>query len=134
MGYNVEISFNMLKGTNFSDLKSSIEDIANSYECENFYSIYEENGTIKIPRYHCVFVIHFIDENFDNFIKFLRIIKHSKKGFIESIYNNDIHKLLYASSYYLSQIGKEAAKNYKNFIKNKNFTTNEITLLKVFLK
>jgi hypothetical protein len=134
MGYNVEISVNVLKETNFSDFESSIEDIAKSYDCESFYSISEEDGTIKIPRYHCVFVIHFIDENFDNFIKFLRIIRHSKKGYIESIYNNDIHKLLYASSYYLNKIGKENSKKYKNFINNKNFTTQENTLLKVLIK
>jgi hypothetical protein len=29
---------------------------------------------------------------------------------------------------------KEASKKYKNFIKNKNFTTQENTLLKVLLK
>ena len=134
MGYNVEISVNMLKETNFSELESTIEDIANSYDCENFYLLSEEDGTIKIPRYHTVFVIHFIDENFDNFIKFLRIIRHSKKGYIESIYNSDIHKLLYASSYYLNKMDKEASKKYKNFIKNKNFTTQENTLLKVLIK
>jgi hypothetical protein len=104
MGYYVEISLNMLKETHFSEFENTIVDIANSYDCESIYLISEEDGTIKIPRYHCVFVIHFIDENFDNFIKFLRIIKHSKKGNIESIYDNDKHKLLYASSYYLSKI------------------------------
>jgi hypothetical protein len=132
MGYYVEISFNMLKETHFSEFENTIVDIANSYNCESIYLISEEDGTIKIPRYHCVFVIHFIDENFDNFIKFLRIIKHSKKGNIESIYDNDIHKLLYASSYYLSKINKEASNKYKNFIKNKNFTIQENTLLKIF--
>jgi hypothetical protein len=132
MGYYVEISLNMLKETHFSEFENTIVDIANSYNCESIYLISEEDGTIKIPRYHCVFVIHFIDENFDNFIKFLRIIKHSKKGNIESIYDNDINKLLYASSYYLSKINKEASNKYKNFIKNKNFTIQENTLLKIF--
>jgi hypothetical protein len=134
MGYNVEISVNMLKETHFSEFENTIEEIAQAYNCESFYSISEEDGTIKIPRYHSVFVINFLNENFDNFIKFLRIIRSSKKGYIECIYDQDINKLLYASSYHLNKMGKEATKNYKNFIKNNNFTAQEKTVLKILMK
>jgi len=134
MGYNVEISINMLKETNFSEIESTIEGIAQNYNCESIYMVSEEDGTNKIPRYHSVFIVHFIDENFENFIKFIRMIKSYKKGYIECIYDNDIRKLLYASSYYLNNIDKEASKKYRNYINNKEFTTNEFAVLKILTK
>ena len=130
MGYNVEISVNMLKETKFSEIEKTIQGIAEFYSCDNIYSLTEEDGTKKIPRYHCVYVINFVDENFDNLVKFLKFIKHYKSSYIECIYENDVYKLLYASSFYLKSIDKELSKKYKQFIKDKNFTPNETKLLR----
>jgi hypothetical protein len=130
MGYNVEISINILKETKFSEVDKTIQDIAEFYSCDNIYSLSEEDGTKKIPRYHCIYVISFIDDNFDNLIKFLKFIKKNKSSYIECIYENDIYKLLYASSFYLKSIDKELSKTYKQFIKDKNFTPNETKLLR----
>ena len=130
MGYNIEISVNILKETKFSEVEKSIKGIAEFYSCDNIYSLTEEDGTKKIPRYHCVYVIYFVDDNFDNLIKFLKFIKNFKSSYIECIYKNDICKLLYASSFYLKSIDKELSKKYKNFIKDKNFTQNENKLLR----
>ena len=130
MGYNVEISVNMLKETKFSEVEKTIQGIAEFYSCDNIYSLTEEDGTKKIPRYHCVYVINFVDENFDNLVKFLKFIKNHKSSYIECIYENDMYKLLYASSFYLKSIDKELSKKYKQFIKDKNFTPNETKLLR----
>lgn len=130
MGYNIEISVNMLKETKFSEVEKTIQTIAEFYCCENIYSLTEENGTIKIPRYHCIYVINFLDENLDNLVKFLKIIKKHKLSYIECIYECDVYKLLYASSFYLQTIDKELSKKYKTFINEKNFTPNETKLLK----
>jgi hypothetical protein len=130
MGYNVEISVNMLKETKFSEVEKTIQGIAEFYSCDNIYSLTEEDGTKKIPIYHCVYVINFVDENFDNLVKFLKFIKHYKSSYIECIYENDVYKLLYASSFYLKSIDKELSKKYKQFIKDKNFTPNETKLLR----
>lgn len=130
MGYNIEVSVNMLKETKFSEVEKTIKDMAEFYSCDNIYSLTEEDGTKKIPRYHCVYVINFMDDNFENFIKFLKFIKKYKSSYIECVYDNDIYKLLYASSFYLKSIDKELSKKYKNFIKDKKFTPNENKLLK----
>jgi hypothetical protein len=134
MGYNVEISINMLKETKFSEFESTIQELAELYKCDSIYSINEEDGTKKIPRYHCIFVIIFLNENLDNFIKFLKCIRNYRSSYIECIYDNNLYKLLYASSYYLKNIDKEASNNYKKFINEKKFTPNETLLLKEFIK
>jgi hypothetical protein len=67
-------------------------------------------------------------------IKFIKIIKSQKKGYIECIYNDLIFKLLYASSYYLKNINKDLSNNYKKFINLKQFTEDESKLLKQLIK
>ena len=130
MGYNIEISVNMLKETKFSEVENTIQYMAEFYNCDNIYSFTEEDGTKKIPRYHCIYVINFVDDNFDNLIKFLQFIKKHKSSYIECVYANDVFKLLYASSFYLNNADKELSKMYKQFIKDKNFTPNETKLLR----
>lgn len=134
MGYNIELSLNMLNVTNFSEIEKTIYYVAELYDCDNIYSFSEEDGTKKIPRYHCVYVIFFSENSFDNLIKFVTFIKnYKKKCYIECIYCDDIFKLLYASSYYLNNSNRELSKKYKNFIENKIFTPNESKLLKVLI-
>jgi hypothetical protein len=130
-GYNIEISINMIKETKYSEIESMIQYIAKSYDCDDIYCFTEEDGSRKIPRYHCIYSINFLDENFNNLIKFLKNIKQCKSTHIECIYNNNNnYKLLYASSYYLNNIDREVSKKYKQFIKDKQFTPNESILLK----
>lgn len=130
MGYNIEISVNMLKETKFSEVENTIQSVARSYNCDNIYTLTEEDGTLKIPRYHSIYVVNFLDDNIDNLIKFIKFIKKYKSGHIECVYNNDFYKLLYASSYHLKNINKELSKKYKEFIKDNNFTPIENKLLK----
>ena len=130
MGYNIEISVNMLKATKFSEIENTIDTVARSYNCDNIYTLSEEDGTLKIPRYHCIYVVNFLDNNIDDLIKFIKFIKNYKSSHIECVYNNDFYKLLYGSSYYLKNINKELSKKYKEFIKDKNFTPVENKLLK----
>jgi hypothetical protein len=136
MGYNVEISVNLLKDSNFSEIEKTIHNTAEIYECESIYSIAEEDGTKKIPRYHLLFVINFEYDKFEKFIKFLKIIKNYKKVCIESIFNNTFgkSKLIFASSYYLNNIDKDISAKYKKFINDKQYTPNEKILLNEFYK
>jgi|LakMenEpi03Aug12_release.lakeMendotaPanAssembly.Ray.scaffolds.fasta_scaffold1078030_1 hypothetical protein len=130
MVYNIEISVNLLKETKFLKIEKTINYIARSYSCDNMYLLTEEDGTTKIPRYHCIYVIIFVDENFDNLIKFIKCIKKNKSIYIECVYENDIYKLLYASSLYLKSLDKELSKKYTEFIKDNKFTPNETILLR----
>jgi hypothetical protein len=121
----------MLKETKFSELENSIENMAKLHDCESFYSLTEEDGTKKIPRFHYLFVIHFTDECLDSFLKFIRIVKNQKIGYIECIYTNNIFKLIYASSYYLTNmIDKDSSKKYRLFMTSKMFSPQEEKLLK----
>lgn len=130
MGYNIEISVNMLKESKFSEIEKTIEGIAEFYSCNNIYSLTDEDGTKKISRYHCVYVINFIDDNFENIINFIKFIKKYKSIYIECVYDNDVYKLLYAYAFYLNSVDKELSQKYKKFIKDKNFTPNENKLLR----
>ena len=47
MGYNIEISVNMLKETKFSEVENTIEDMAKFYSCDNIYSLTEEGWNKK---------------------------------------------------------------------------------------
>jgi len=136
MGYNIEISVNLRKHSKFSEIESIIQENAELFGSESIYSISEEDGASKIPRYHCIFIINFLDENIENFVKFIKIIKKNKLGYIECIYNNNIcnSKLVYASSYYLNNIDKEISIKYKKFINDKKYTINENKLIKEFIK
>lgn len=129
MGYNIDISINTLKLTNFSEMDNTIQHIAELYKCESIYSISEEDGTIKIPVHKHIYTVSFCDKEFDNLLKFIRYIKKYKNSFIETIYNTHINKLIYASSSYLNTINKDECLYYKKFIKEYNFTMNEIKLI-----
>ena len=60
-------------------------------------------------------------------------MKICKSLHIECIYYDDnIYKLMYASSYYLKNIDKDASKKYKKFIIDNIFTENELKLLSEF--
>ena len=45
MGYNIEISVNILKETKFSEVEKSIEGMEEFYSCNNIYSLTEEDVT-----------------------------------------------------------------------------------------
>jgi hypothetical protein len=134
MGYNIELSINMLNVTKFSEIENTIYDVAETYNCNNIYSLNEADGTLKIPRYHCVYVVTFSEDSFDDLIKFVKFIKKCKIScYIECIYNDNMFKLLYASSYYLNNSNRELSKKYKKFIENKIFTPSEYKLLTVLI-
>ena len=121
MRYNIEVSVNIIKETKISEIVQNIKDNAKLCECNQIYMLTEEDGTIKIPRYNIIYVILF--ENDNNIIKFIKNIKKYKSINIECIYDNNLNKLLYASSFYLMSIDKELSKQYKTFIKDRNFST-----------
>jgi hypothetical protein len=124
--YNIELSVNTIKETKFSEIEMTLKTMANYYNCDHFYSFTEEDGINKIPRYHSIYVIKFINTKFDNLINFIKYIKHTKSIYIECIYHT---KLIYASALYLKTIDKESAKKYKLFITNNTFTPNEQKLI-----
>jgi hypothetical protein len=133
MVYHLELSVNALKETKITEIEDTITEAAHYYKCSDLYYNSEEDGTKKIPQYQLIFVIYFLENNFDNFIQFVKFVKCYKPSVIECIYDNAMNKLLYASSYYLRQIDKSISKKYKQFMRNRLFTSNETKLLQEFM-
>ena len=99
----------------------------NNYECEDIYTISECDGACKIPRYSYVLFLSFSDEELDNFLQFIEMIKRQKNLYIECIYHDDCYvKLLYASSYYLKTIDKEFVTKYR---KPRSYSEEELLVL-----
>ena len=132
MGYNIEVSIDMLHHTNITEIKKVIADYAIDYDCNHYYYFYEMEGGCKIPRNHCIMVINFDDdtEHIFNCAAFLKIIKKIKKIFIECIYEDDVVcKLLYASRYYQTTMQKDNFIKYNKNKRERSLSDNEKLLL-----
>ena len=136
MGYNIEISINLLKHSNVNEIKREIIDFASDLECSYYYILYDYEERIKFPRNHMIIVINFANENDSNnclfnCAKFLCLIKKMKDLHIESIYEDDnvFCKLIYASSYYLKNVDKDKAIKYTEYKKERRYSHDEKVLL-----
>jgi len=111
MGYNIEISFNIIKHSSITEIQSYIKDLAEECRCNFIYYDYEYEPNAKYKREHCI-----ITANFDNLniIKFMKTIKKTEGLYIETIYDDFSHLILYASKYYQTQkMTKGCVKEYK---------------------
>jgi hypothetical protein len=130
MGYNIEVSIDILRHTNISEVKKQIADSALDFECNHYYYLYEMDGGCKIPRNHCIMVINFDDEQIFNCAAFLKLIKRLKTFHIECIYEDDIVcNLIYASKYYQTTMGKDRAIKYNKFKRERSLSDNEKMIL-----
>jgi hypothetical protein len=112
MGYNIEISFNILKHSNVTELQNNIVNLANECLCSSYYHNYECENYVKHIRTHSVTTLNFDSSELNNLIKFLKNIKHTKGLYIENIYDEDSSVIVYASRYYINKmITKEYNKN-----------------------
>lgn len=133
MGYNIEISFDISKHNNITDIKTEITNLALDYNCENYYYYnceYDESH--KFPRNHYIIAVEFNDNNIFDCSNFLKLIKKQPGIHIECIYEdeNDIKcKLIYASKYYLKQIDKSCVIVYNKFKRERSHSDNEKIIL-----
>jgi len=138
MGYNIEISFNILKHNNVTEMKKQIADFALDHNCSYYYYLHEYEDRIKFPRNHCIMVIHFDDEEEScvfNCAIFLRQVRKMKDLFIECIYDDEIVcHLIYASHYYLKNVEKDKAIKYSKFKKERSYSEEERIILSSFDK
>lgn len=133
MGYNIEISVDIVKHPDFSQTRSEIVDFALDSGCEHYYYLYEMEGGGQRTRNHCIIVINFDEEQIFNCSKFLKTIKKMKDLHIECIYeDNVVCKLLYASQFYQTIMDREKAIRYNKFKRERSLSENERLLLKEF--
>jgi len=120
MVYNIEVSINLMKLKSFEEMENTIKTFAETCGCESIYEFSETDGTLKISRYHHIIVISFLEENIQDFIKFIEYMKKINYTNVECIYN---HQLIYASSYYLTTIDKGCVENYR---RKRSYSEDEI--------
>ena len=139
MVFNIEVSFNILKHTNVSEMEREIIDLATIYNCHLYYKLTEMENNLYRKRNHIVFVISFEDHDINNLGFFIKEIKKLKNIHIECLYQEDILcKLIYASQYYLTTIDKDKVNIYNNnkrkraYSEDENMLINGIMLLQLF--
>ena len=128
MGYNIEVSFNLLKNCNVTEIQQKIISLAKKCNCTFFYSYCEMEKYVAIQRNHMIITVHF-DNNMDYLLLFLNQIKKSKRIYIESIYNEETNQLLYASQYYLTIMDKYLSKNYQLTKRTRSYSEDENMIL-----
>lgn len=135
MGYLLELSINLKKHPNLSEIKTILFKKAEECKVENYYTMFEYMGKNRqIYRNHCIITFNFIehDELLASFIKFSKKIKCVS---IESLgYDNIIFKLMYASKKYLNMMEKDKAHEYINNFKNKSLYRQDSLPVRAILK
>lgn len=129
MGYNIEVSFNIFKNSNVTELEGYIISIAKTCECNFFYSNCEMEKNLHIQRNHTVITINFDDKNMQQLLKFLNSIKKIKGIYIESIYNENTNGIIYASQYYLTLMDKNSCKTYKLTKRERSYSEDDTLIL-----
>jgi hypothetical protein len=133
MGYNIEVSFNVLKNGSVSEQLEIIKKYAYNCDCENIYEQYEFENKVQFQRRHCIVSIFFTHSNINNMIEFLNSIKKENKLYIEMVYDDINNIMLYASQYYVTQkMDKNVAKNLKK--RERIYSDDENMILKVVSK
>jgi len=134
MGYNIEVSFNILRNSSVTQLQAMVKNYAEYCCCESFYEDYEYETKSQFKRNHCIITIVF-GENLNYLLDFLRFIRSIEGLFLESIYDEESRTLLYASHYYVTQkMNKLNAKTFKRERRERSYSDDENMILKTIKK
>jgi hypothetical protein len=130
MGYNIEVSFNVLKNGSATQLLNKVRDLAENCLCEDFYEDYEFENKTQFQRRHCIMSVIFSHEKLNNMIEFLNNMKRKEGLYVELIYDDRAHSILYASQYFLTQkMDKYAAKEFKTEKRKRSYSDDENMIL-----
>jgi hypothetical protein len=135
MGYNIEVSFHVMKTCNTNDLLQNVKVYAEECGCEYIYEDFEFENKTQFQRRHCIITAIFSPLHIIEFIKFLKFIKSKSELNLESIYNDDNNLLLYASNYYITQkMDKYLAKEFKTEKRKRSYSEDETLILNTIKK
>lgn len=130
MGYNIEISFNILKNKKVSELEDFLTSLAKDYQCSLSYSILEiDNTPLHIQRNHNVITSIFKEENIKDLVEYIKTIKKMNGIYIECIFNEDTNQIIYASQYYLTIIDKFISNNYYLNKRKRSYSEDETLIM-----
>ena len=135
MGYNIEISFNVLKNTSVTEILESVKNLAERHCCNYCYEDYDFEYKTQYIRSHGIIFLGFSHPNIYFLIGFLRNIQRSRELYIEVIYDEDTSSILYASQYYITQkMDKNLAKNFKKNKRERSYSEDDNMILDVVKK
>ncbi len=131
MTYQIELSVNLNKVTNLSEIKSLLINKAEECKVEDYYTMFEYFGKNRhIYRNHCILTFSF-EDHMELVSEFIRFSKKMKTIHIESVsYDNAVFKLIYASKKYLNFMEKEFALKYIKDRRNGNLFQQDSILMK----
>lgn len=135
MSYQIEISINLTKISNFSEIKKLLFEKAQECKVESYYSIFELFGkNRRILRNHFILTCLFTDndELLSDFIRFAKKIKNVN---IESVgFDTGKFELMYASKKYLNMMEKEFVERYLNLKRDNKLYKQDSIIFKTILK
>jgi hypothetical protein len=135
MGYNIEVSFDILKNSSVTELQKTVKNYAEECGCELFYEDYEYETHSQFKRNHCVITIIFSQTNVEYLLLFLKFIKNKEGLFLELIYDDISKAILYASQYYVTQkMNKSYSKTFKQERRERSYSDDENMILNIVKK
>ena len=135
MGYNIEVSFNILKNSSVTELQEVVKNHAEECGCESFYEDYEYETNVQFKRNHCIMTVNFEQPNMFNLLKFLKFIRGVQGLYLETIYDDRTSVILYASQYYITQkMNKNISKAFKKERRERSYSDDETMILNAIKK
>jgi len=135
MGYNIEVSFNVIKAGNATDLLQNVKLYATECGCEHIYEDFEFENKSQFQRRHYIITANFSPLHMNELVKFLKFIKSNNDVYLESIFDDETNMLLYASNYYVTQkMDKFLAKEFKLEKRKRSYSEDETLILDTIKK
>jgi hypothetical protein len=135
MGYNIEVSFNVIKNSSVTELQNMVKEFAEDCGCNYYYEDYEYETNVQFKRNHCVMTMIFSQYNLLYLLKFIKFIRNKQELYLELIYDDDNRKILYASQYYITQrMNKLGIKNFKKERNERKYSDDETMILNTIKK
>jgi len=125
MGLVVEISIDIKKNNQVTEIKLFLSELAEEFNCESYYYIYETEGVnSKIERNDCIQVVEFNTPNTEleknNILNFIKKIINQKYTKLDTVYQDSGKiNMIYNSAN--QKINKQQGKNRS--IENKPIIT-----------
>jgi hypothetical protein len=130
MGYNIELSFDILKNSSVSEIQNNIKNLATINNCNYCYEDYEYETNVQYKRRHCIMTANFENTNIKYLVEFLKKINNMEGLYIEMIYDEEINRILYASKYYQTQkMDKYIAKDYNSNKRKRSYSEDDTLIL-----
>jgi len=130
MGYNIEISFDIIKNSSISEIQNNIKELATRNRCAYCYEDYEYETNVQYKRQHCIMTTNFENSNIKYLVEFLRNINVMEGLHIELIFDEELNKILYASKYYQTQkMNKYIVKDYNTNKRERSYSEDDTLIL-----